>query len=218
VIAQDAARDLEGLLRNLRGLADEVVVVDGGSRDRTREVAIGAGARLIERPWPGHWGEQKNAAFDAARGEWILNVDCDERVGDRLREKIPALIAARFRSFYRLPMYWVVATGPLRYMKTPQHYPCPVPRLFRNVPEHRYVTGDGRLHPTFSKKVRRRMTKVRGAHLFHLLFLREDRAAIEAKMARYEAQDPRARETNEKYYPFWRIPHEVLECEESYSE
>ncbi len=218
VIALDAARDLEGLLRNLRGLADEVVVVDGGSRDATREVAARAGARVIERPWPGHWGEQKNAAFDAARGEWILNLDCDERAGDRLRARIPRLIAARFRSFYRLPMYWVIAERPLRYVHSPQHYPCFVPRLFANRPEHRYVTGDGRLHPTFPKEVRRRMKKVRGAHLFHLLFVREGRAAIEAKMARYEAQDPRARATNEKYYPYWRIPHEVRECEESYSE
>jgi glycosyltransferase involved in cell wall biosynthesis len=218
IIAQDAARDLEGLLRNLRGLADEVVVVDGGSRDETREIARRAGARVIDRPWPGHWGEQKNAAFDAARGEWILNVDCDERVGDRLRERIPRLIASPRRGFYRLPMYWVIGERPLRYVRTEKHYPCHVPRLFRNVPEHRYVTGDGRLHPTYPEAVVRRMSKVRGAHIFHLIFLREPREAIEAKMARYEAQDPRARETNEKYYPYWRIPHEVRECDESYTE
>jgi glycosyltransferase involved in cell wall biosynthesis len=261
VVAQDAARDLEGLLRNLRGLADEVVVVDGGSRDATREVAIRAGARLIENPWPGHWGRQKNCAFDAARGDWILNVDCDERVGDRLRERIPRLIAARFRSFYKLPMYWLVpaeggaAVGTaaadgaekslwshstlaadanikltysqpknraldgsgLLFLRTPQHYPCHIPRLFRNLPAHRYVE-DTLCHPTFAKPVRRRMTKVRRAHLFHLIFLREGRAAIEAKMARYEAQDPRARATNEKYYPWWRIPHEVARCDESYTE
>lgn len=217
VIAQDAERDLAGLLRNLRGLADEVVVVDGGSRDRTPAVARAAGARVIEHPWPGHWGVQKNVAFDAARGDWILNIDCDERVGDRLRARIPQLIASRWRRFFKLPMYWVVATDPLRYLVTPQHYPCHVPRLFRNIPEHRYVE-DGRCHPTYPKEVRRRMWKVRGAHLFHLLFLREDRAALERKMARYEAQDPIARETNEKYYPWWRIPHRIAPCVEGYTE
>lgn len=217
IIAQDAARELEGLLANLRGLAEEVVVVDGGSRDATREVAARAGARVIERAWPGHWGRQKNVAFDAAKGDWILNIDCDERVGDRLRERIPRLCAARWKSFYKLPMYWVVGVEPLRYLVTPQHYPCHVPRLFRNVPAHRYVEDD-LCHPTWPKPVRRRMSKVRGAHLFHLIFLREDRAALEAKTARYEAQDPRARETNEKYYPWWRIPHEVAECEEGYTE
>jgi glycosyltransferase involved in cell wall biosynthesis len=246
IVAQDAERDLEALLRNLRGLADEVVVIDGGSRDSTREVALRAGARLIDHPWPGHWGVQKNVAFDAARADWILNIDCDERVGDRLRARIPGLIAARWRGFYRLPMYWLIPGGggaslwshstlaesanktrthaqappenprPL-YIVTPQHYPCHVPRLFRNVPEHRYLEDD-LCHPTFPKDVRRRMKKVHGAHLFHLIFLREDRAAIERKMARYEGQDPRARETNEKYYPWWRIPHEVAACEEAYSE
>jgi glycosyltransferase involved in cell wall biosynthesis len=216
VIAQDAARDLEGLLRNVHGLGDEVIVVDGGSKDDTREVAHDAGARVIEHPWPGHWGAQKNVAFDHAKGDWILSIDCDERVGDRLRERIPELIASRWRSFYKLPMYWLVDRD--QYLSTPQHYPCHVPRLFKNRPENRYETGDGLLHPTFPKRVRRGMKKVHGAHLFHLIFLREDRAALEAKMARYEAQDARARETNEKYYPWWRIPHEVRVCEEGWRE
>jgi glycosyltransferase involved in cell wall biosynthesis len=221
IVAQDAARDLAALLRNLAGLADEVVVVDGGSRDETREVARAAGARVVEHRWPGHWGAQKNIAFDAAKGDWILNIDCDERVGDRLRARIPELIASGRRSFYRLPMYWLLPPAgppPLRHLVTPQHYPCHVPRLFRNVPAHRYATGDGLCHPTYPKPVRRAMTKVHGAHLFHLIFWREDRAAIEAKMARYEALDPRARETNEKYYPYWRIPHGERICAEGFAD
>jgi glycosyltransferase involved in cell wall biosynthesis len=215
VVAQDEAAHLEELLANVRGLADEVVVVDGGSRDGTREAARAGGARLVEHPWPGHWGAQKNVAFDAARGDWILNLDCDERVGERLAARIPELISSRRRGFYRLPMYWVIEEAPrLRYLRSPDHYPCHVPRLFRNLPAHRYVTGDGLCHPTYPKEVRRRMTKVRGAHLFHLLLARTPRAALEARMARYEAQDPRARATNERYYPYWRIPHTVLDCEE----
>jgi len=215
IVAQDEAAHLAELLENVRGVADEVIVVDGGSRDDTREVARAGGACLIERPWPGHWGAQKNAAFDAARCDWILNLDCDERIGARLGERLPELIADRRRSFYRLPMYWVLEETPrLRYVRSKDHYPCHIPRLLRNTPAHRYVTDDGLLHPTYPKEVRRRMTKVHGAHLFHLLFSRTPRAAIEAKLARYEAQDPRARETNERYYPYWRIEHTVEDCEE----
>jgi glycosyltransferase involved in cell wall biosynthesis len=216
IIAQDSARDLEGLLKNVKGLGDEVVVVDGGSKDDTREVARQAGARVVEHPWPGHWGAQKNVAYDAAKGDWILNVDCDERVGDRLRERIPELIASRWRTFWKVPMYWLVEAD--KYLSTPQHYPCHVPRLFRNVPANRYVTGDGLCHPTFPKSARRGMKKVSGAHLFHLIFLRETREMIEAKMANYSALDERARETNEKYYPWWRMAHEVKVCEEGWTE
>jgi glycosyltransferase involved in cell wall biosynthesis len=215
VIAQDAAADLEELLRNVRGVADEVVVVDGGSRDRTPEVAAAAGARVIRSPWPGHWGVQKNVAFDAASGDWILNLDCDERIGARLAAALPGLISSRRRVFYRLPMYWVIDERPRpRYVRSADHYPCHVPRLFRNIPEHRYVVDD-LLHPTYPKAVRRRMTKVRGLHLFHLLFAREPRERIEEKMRRYEAQDPRSKEVNERYYPYWRIRHTVEECAEA---
>jgi glycosyltransferase involved in cell wall biosynthesis len=214
VVAQDAAADLAELLLNVKDVADEVVVVDGGSRDRTPEVAAAGGARVIRNPWPGHWGIQKNVAFDAATGDWILNLDCDERIGTRLRDRLPALISSRWRSFYRLPMYWVLEERPaLRFVRSRDHYPCHVPRLFRNVPQHRYVIDD-LLHPTYPKPVRRGMKKIRGAHLFHLIFARQTREAIEAKMRRYEAQDPRSREVNERYYPYWRIPHTVEVCEE----
>jgi len=215
VIAQDRAEELAGLLDNLRGVGDEVVVVDGGSRDATPEVARAAGARLVEHPWPGHWGAQKNVAYEAATGDWILNVDTDERVGERLRARLPELVASRRHAFYRLPMYWVVAKGPLRYVRSPQHYPCHVPRLLRNVQEHRYV-ADGRLHPTYPPEVVRRMKKVHGAHLFHLLFMLRSREAIEARMRAYEAADPGSRATNRKYYPFWDVPHTIELCDEGY--
>jgi glycosyltransferase involved in cell wall biosynthesis len=218
VIAQDCAADVAELCENLRAVpADEVLVVDGGSRDGTAAVARRAGARVVERPWPGHWGEQKNAAYDLARGDWILNVDADERVGERLCAALPDLVASRRHVFYRVPMYWLAGLDPPRYVRSPQHYPCPVPRLFLNLPEHRYEVGDGRLHPTFPAEVVRRMTKLRGRrapHLFHLLLARATREALEAKMRAYEAQDPASRATNRKYYAFWETPHTVEACAE----
>jgi glycosyltransferase involved in cell wall biosynthesis len=71
---------------------DEVVVVDSGSDDRTREIAAAHGARVIEHAWPGHI-EQKNFAIDHASFEWVLCLDCDERATPELRAKIEALFA-----------------------------------------------------------------------------------------------------------------------------
>jgi hypothetical protein len=111
-------------------------------------------------------------------------------------------------------MYWVIEERPtLRYVRSRDHYPCHVPRLFRNVPEHRYEQDD-LLHPTYPKAVRRRMKKIGGTHLLHLLFARQPRERLEEKMRRYEAQDPRSREVNERYYPYWLIPHTIEECAE----
>lgn len=92
VIARDEERRLPACLESL-AFCDEVVVVDGGSSDRTVEVAHAAGARVIENPWPG-FAAQRNVALDHAHGEWVLEVDADERVSPELADEIRALIAA----------------------------------------------------------------------------------------------------------------------------
>ncbi len=66
---------------------DEVVVVDSFSEDRTAEIARGRGASVIHNKWPGHIA-QKNFALDTAECEWVLALDCDERVTSKLKEAI----------------------------------------------------------------------------------------------------------------------------------
>jgi glycosyltransferase involved in cell wall biosynthesis len=72
--------------------ADEWIVVDSHSTDRTREVAAEQGARVIERDWPGHV-EQKNFALTQATHDWVLCLDADERVSPELRAAIVAALA-----------------------------------------------------------------------------------------------------------------------------
>lgn len=72
--------------------ADEVIVVDSGSTDQTRAIAEKAGARVFSNPWPGY-GQQKNFAHSQARGEWVLNIDADERVSPELRQEMVNAIA-----------------------------------------------------------------------------------------------------------------------------
>ncbi len=91
LIVQDEQERLPAALDSV-SFCDEVIVVDGGSRDGTVEVARKAGASVIESPWPGY-AIQRNVALDAATSEWVLEVDADERVGPRLRESIGALLA-----------------------------------------------------------------------------------------------------------------------------
>jgi glycosyltransferase involved in cell wall biosynthesis len=71
--------------------ADEILVVDSGSTDRTREIARECGARLIEREWPG-FAAQKQFAAEQAEHEWIFSLDADERVSDELRASIEDLL------------------------------------------------------------------------------------------------------------------------------
>jgi glycosyltransferase involved in cell wall biosynthesis len=79
LIVRDEERELPLCLESLAGWVDEIVVVDTGSRDRTRELAAAAGARLFDFPWRGDFAAARNCALSHMTSEWALNIDADER-------------------------------------------------------------------------------------------------------------------------------------------
>ena len=87
VITKNNERTIARCIGSLQW-ADEIVVVDSGSTDRTPEICRALGARVtVTEDWPGH-GPQKNRALDLATCEWVLSIDSDEWVGDDLREEM----------------------------------------------------------------------------------------------------------------------------------
>ena len=104
VIVRDEETALPALLASVRGLADEVVVVDSGSRDRTIDIARAAGARVFQHAWSGY-GPQRRFALAQTRHDYILSLDADERVSPELAEAIRAELArpeAERAAAYRL--------------------------------------------------------------------------------------------------------------------
>ena len=74
--------------------ADEIIVVDSGSKDNTREIAVAKGAKVtLTDDWPG-FGKQKNRALDLATCEWVLSIDADERVTPELQQEILQILQA----------------------------------------------------------------------------------------------------------------------------
>ena len=83
--------------------ADEILVVDSESTDRTKEIAEGMGARVISKPWPG-FSAQKQFAVDQAQHDMIFSLDADERVSPALADEIRKLLAgAPSADGYRIP-------------------------------------------------------------------------------------------------------------------
>lgn len=125
IITLDCAAQLEACLDSV-AFADEIVVVDCGSRDGTVELAQGRGARVIHQDWLG-FGPQKQFAVDSAANDWVLCVDSDERVTPELRASIEAALTAplsRAYEFARCNLFMG------RYLRHGEGYPDYGVRLF----------------------------------------------------------------------------------------
>ncbi|MCX7150105.1 MAG: glycosyltransferase family 2 protein [Rhodocyclales bacterium] len=90
LITRNAASQLAECLASV-AFCDEIIVVDSGSDDGTAESAERHGARVIQSDWRG-FGPQKQFAVEQASHDWVLCVDADERVSERLRESILAAV------------------------------------------------------------------------------------------------------------------------------
>jgi glycosyltransferase involved in cell wall biosynthesis len=98
VIALNAEAQIGELLASV-GFADEILVVDSGSTDSTASIARSRGARVVDKEWLG-FGRQKQFAVSAARNDWVLCLDADERVTPRLAASIrEALEGGRFKAW-----------------------------------------------------------------------------------------------------------------------
>lgn len=103
IITKDEESDIAGAIASV-AWADEVVIVDSQSSDRTVEIARGAAAPVvvIVREWKGYI-EQKNFAAEQASHDWILSLDADERVTPALAAEIRRVMQAPGHTAYEMP-------------------------------------------------------------------------------------------------------------------
>lgn len=91
IITKNEEANLPRCLKSV-SFADEIVLVDSHSTDRTIEIAESFGARISTVEWHG-FGHAKQRAVDQAQGEWVLSIDADEELSPALQEEIKALFA-----------------------------------------------------------------------------------------------------------------------------
>jgi glycosyltransferase involved in cell wall biosynthesis len=92
IITLNEEKDLPRALESVKNLADEIIVVDSGSTDKTVEIAIKFGAKVFARQFD-NYANQKNFAANKATSEWILSLDADEEIPPELRSEIREQIA-----------------------------------------------------------------------------------------------------------------------------
>lgn len=124
----------EGNLRNclssVKDFADEIVIVDGGSADRTLDIAEEFKARVILTNNPPVFHINKNKAIDAAKGEWILQLDADEVVTEELAEEIKKVVSVKSLAYG----YWIPRKNFFlgKFLTKGGQYPDYTLRLYRN--------------------------------------------------------------------------------------
>jgi tetratricopeptide (TPR) repeat protein len=138
MIVKDEEEMLPRCLAAARDAVDELVIVDTGSTDRTREIALEYGAKLIDFEWTGSFSDARNVSFDAATGDWLMFLDADEVLVEGDGERLRALTGQTWReAFYLLETNH---TGTLEDGTAVTHNAL---RVFRNRPGLRF---EGRIH------------------------------------------------------------------------
>jgi glycosyltransferase involved in cell wall biosynthesis len=96
IITFNEEENIGRTLASVKDIADEIIIVDSGSTDRTVEIAKQFGAKVFIEEWKG-FAAQKNSALDKCACDWILSLDADEEVSPELGREIPKLFNAYAR-------------------------------------------------------------------------------------------------------------------------
>jgi glycosyltransferase involved in cell wall biosynthesis len=127
IITRNEEANLQRTLKSVRW-ADEIVVLDCGSTDRTVEIARSCGAKVFNEAWQG-FGRQKNLAIERCSSEWVLSLDADEEVSGGLAREMQQLLSGEpAADAYFLPRRNLFLG---RWIRHGGYYPDPKLRLFR---------------------------------------------------------------------------------------
>lgn len=99
IITLNEEENIEKAIKSVLDLADEIIVVDSGSKDRTVEIAKKLGAKVFFRQFD-NFANQKNYAVSKASNDWILAVDADEEISQKLAQEIKKSVENKQYSGY----------------------------------------------------------------------------------------------------------------------
>ena len=140
LIVRDESAVLDDCLASIRHVADEIVVVDTGSTDDSRQIAARHGARVFDVPWREDFAAARNEALERARGRFVLYIDADERLCPVDRAHVDGLLADE-----SVTCYTVLFRPQIGYTRYREY------RIWRNDPRIRFR---GVIHETMLPAIR----------------------------------------------------------------
>lgn len=203
IIAGAEEKNIAECLESVRW-ADEIVVVNSGSKDRTVEIARKYTDRVFVKEWEGY-AAQKQFSVDKARNEWVLSIDADERVSPELREEIAGLDFSVADGF-RIPRRNYFLDKVVRSCGWSPDYQL---RLFR---KSRTKLTDRKIHEGFQVDGRTANLKGELIHFTHPTITSTLEKIAEYSTLEAEEKSPRIRMTATKIFskPIWEFFHHFI--------
>lgn len=116
ILTKNESAQIGRCLNALKGLSDDILVIDSGSTDNTVHLASEAGAHVINVEWKGY-SATKNFGNEQAANDWILSLDADEEMNDTLRNSIQAIFSKplNFNTAYSIQRKMMIGEKVLRH-------------------------------------------------------------------------------------------------------
>jgi glycosyltransferase involved in cell wall biosynthesis len=145
IISLNEEDNLRRCLASVGDLAQEIVILDSGSKDRTAEIAAEFGATFVHQDWLGYTA-QKNHCLTLCSQPWVLALDCDEELTPELRDSIQGFFDCRddqrFDGAWMSRLVWFMG----RWIHHGDWYPDRKVRLFRREKSQWAADGGGQVH------------------------------------------------------------------------
>lgn len=128
ILTKNEEKNIVDVVRNAAQVADDILIIDSGSTDKSVELAKQENARVVYRAWDNDFAAQRNFAFEHTDKEWILYLDADERLNDELVEAIKSVVKLNQVRQYSIKRKSIAFGHEFRYGVLKYDF---VPRLFK---------------------------------------------------------------------------------------
>ena len=175
MITKDEERFLARCLSSVRPVVDEIIVVDTGSADRTREIAKLFDTKIYDFKWTGDFSEARNYSLSKASGRWIFSLDADEVISEgdhRLFKRLVCDVTPGSMAYSFVTRNYTSNPNQVGWVANDGSFPCEeagcgwvATEKVRLFPNHRQIRYDYAVHEMVEPSIHRECIKIRGCRI-----------------------------------------------------